>query len=441
MKCETIRNMLSSYIDKDLNDIEKTELEKHLTECAECKKEYDNMLDIIAVCGNLEEIELPQNFRTELHTRLIEEKGKRNFFSGILEKRYMKMATGIAAAVLVIAIGIGSSALFFNNSGKTAQTRDSASSYGEAAAPAAPYMGDVNFSMDIAPEKQYETAVEEELQMNSVRGVSPDTKALKFKESLTADAGASSPAIESSRSGRMVIRSGNISVNVENVDKATVDIRQLTESSGGYVENSQIDNITVPQPYNPNGSPGAKEVTEKYANMTLRVPEAKFEVAFNSIKGMGKLISENMSGSDITSEYVDTEARVDNLKIQEQSLKQLMTKANNVDEILKIESELNRVRTDIDIKSGNLKNWDNLVKLSTIYIYMKELKPEELKNVDMPGMWEKAYRGFIKAINSIVTGLENIVITLITATPYLIIAVILAAIGIVVIKRVKLKKL
>nr|HPL54637.1 DUF4349 domain-containing protein [Bacillota bacterium] len=192
---------------------------------------------------------------------------------------------------------------------------------------------------------------------------------------------------------------------------------------------------------NPNGSPGAKEVTEKYANMTLRVPEAKFEVAFNSIKGMGKLISENMSGSDITSEYVDTEARVDNLKIQEQSLKQLMTKANNVDEILKIESELNRVRTDIDIKSGNLKNWDNLVKLSTIYIYMKELKPEELKNVDMPGMWEKAYRGFIKAINSIVTGLENIVITLITATPYLIIAVILAAIGIVVIKRVKLKKL
>jgi len=72
---------------------------------------------------------------------------------------------------------------------------------------------------------------------------------------------------------------------------------------------------------------------------------------------------------------------------------------------------------------------------------MKELKPEELKNVDMPGMWEKAYRGFIKAINSIVTGLENIVITLITATPYLIIAVILAAIGIVVIKRVKLKKL
>lgn len=72
MKCETIRNMISSYIDKDLNDIEKAEMEKHLTECKQCREEYETMLDIIAVCGNLEEVELPQNFRTELHQKLAE---------------------------------------------------------------------------------------------------------------------------------------------------------------------------------------------------------------------------------------------------------------------------------------------------------------------------------------------------------------------------------
>jgi hypothetical protein len=246
-------------------------------------------------------------------------------------------------------------------------------------------------------------------------------------------------SVESSRSGRMVIRAGNISVNVESVDKAASDIRQLTEGSGGYVENSQIDNVTVPQPYDVNRDSAAEEVTEKYANMTVRVPEAKFEHTFNTIKGMGKLVSENINGSDITSEYRDTEARVDNMKIQEQSLRQLMTKAENVDEILKIESELNRVRTDIDINSGNLKRWDNLVQLSTINIYMRELKPEELKSVDVPGMWEKAYQGFIKAINNVVAGLEKTFILLVAAIPYLIVVGVLAIIGLFTIRKMKKK--
>ncbi|HPW41924.1 MAG TPA: zf-HC2 domain-containing protein, partial [Bacillota bacterium] len=121
MKCETIKNMMSSYIDKDLNNIEKAEFEKHLAECEECRAEYESLIDIIAACGNLEEIELPQNFRTELHQRLNEEKRKRNFFSGIMGSKRMKMAAGLVAAALVIAIGIGGSSLLFDNSMKMAQ--------------------------------------------------------------------------------------------------------------------------------------------------------------------------------------------------------------------------------------------------------------------------------------------------------------------------------
>ena len=150
MKCETIRNMMSSYIDKDLNDIDKIELEKHLSECKQCKEEYESLLDIMTVCANLEEIELPQDFRTELHQRLTEEK-KRNLFGNILGRKGMKLATGIVAAVLVIVVGIGSLPLLFNiNNSKMAQSADSARGYGGtaefAAEPAAP---DVNYTMDM----------------------------------------------------------------------------------------------------------------------------------------------------------------------------------------------------------------------------------------------------------------------------------------------------
>ena len=440
MKCETIKNMMSSYIDKDLNNIEKAEFEKHLAECEECRAEYESLIDIIAACGNLEEIELPQNFRTELHQRLNEQKSKRNFFSGIMGSKRMKMAAGLVAAALVIAIGIGGSSLLFDNSMKMAQESAPDMGYGAAPAPAAP---PVYYDSDLAENKaksrEFEMAAAEE------RGMGEDSVGMQFNESLMAkemapSQGLEGQAAESARSGRMVIRSGNISVNVENVDKAAAEIRQMTESSGGYVENSQIDNVTVPQfPVYDAGSE-ARETTQKYANMTVRVPENRFEDIFNNIKGMGKLVSENISGSDITAEYRDTTARVDNLKIQEQSLQQLMAKAKTVDEILKIESELNRVRTDIDIYTGNLKRWDNLVQLSTIYVYMRELKPEELKSVDVPGTWEKAYQGFIKAVNNVVEGFQKTLIVLVAAIPYLFVAGVIAAIGFLAARKIKLKK-
>jgi len=441
MKCETIKNMMSSYIDKDLNNIEKAEFEKHLAECEECRAEYESLIDIIAACGNLEEIELPQNFRTELHQRLNEEKSKRNFFSGILGSKRMKMATGLVAAALVIAIGIGGSSLLFDNSMKMAQESAPDMGYGAAPAPAAPPVYyDSDLAVNKAKSREFEMAAAEE------RGMGEDSVGMQFNESLMAkemapSQGLEGQAAESARSGRMVIRSGNISVNVENVDKAAAEIRQMTESSGGYVENSQIDNVTVPQfPVYDAGSE-ARETTQKYANMTVRVPENRFEDIFNNIKGMGKLVSENISGSDITAEYRDTTARVDNLKIQEQSLQQLMAKAKTVDEILKIESELNRVRTDIDINPGNLKRWDNLVQLSTIHIYMRELKPEELKSVDVPGTWEKAYQGFIKAVNNVVGGLQKLLIALVAAIPYLVVTGVIAAIGFAAVRKIKLKKI
>jgi hypothetical protein len=443
MKCETIRNMISSYIDKDLNDIEKTELEKHLTECEQCREEYESMLDIVAVCGNLEEIELPQNFRTELHQKLVEEKKKKNFFGSILGNRNMKMATGLVAAALVIAIGIGSSSLLFNNNKNINMSQEigSAPSYGGATAPVAPSI-DMDTKMKKADGAQPNMAAADQPQIAPAEdaGIARSSIGMQFNESILADKVAPGQGVEAARSGRMVIRTGNMSVNVASVDKAATDIKQLTESSGGYVENSQIENVTIPQFQDANGTTVAKEVTEKYANMTVRVPEDKFESIFNNIKGMGKLVSENMNGSDITAEYRDTLARVDNLKIQEQSLQQIMTKAKNVDEILRIETELNRVRTDIDIYSGNLKRWDNLVQLSTINIYLKELKPEELKSVDVPGMWGKAYQGFIKAINNIVVGLERFVIALVAAIPYLIVVGVLTVVGLLIARKIKLKK-
>ena len=120
----------------------------------------------------------------------------------------MKMATGLVAAALVIAIGIGSIPLFFNNNMKATQSADITAP----AAPAAqPEYFDAGLAMNKAEAREVEMAAAEE------RGVAEDSVSMKFNETLMAKGiapgqGLDGQAIESSRSGRMVIRTGNISL-------------------------------------------------------------------------------------------------------------------------------------------------------------------------------------------------------------------------------------
>jgi hypothetical protein len=98
-----------------------------------------------------------------------------------------------------------------------------------------------------------------------------------------------------------------------------------------------------------------------------------------------------------------------------------MTRATTVEDTLKVEVELNRVRTEIDIMTGNLKNWDQLVEYSTIYVNMTEVKEAELEKVDVPGVWQNAKDGFISTINTIRYGIERAFVFLISAIPYILV--------------------
>lgn len=448
MKCEVIRNMISAYIDKDLNDIDKQEFENHLSMCPECKAEYESIYEITSICGSLEEVELPSDFRTELHQKLLEEKGKKRF-GRFFGRRGMKAAAGISAAVLVIAIGIGSFSLLNGNIYKNttqsaapgAAPEFSAGSYSMAAdmaaAEEAPSEG---FAYGGAGET-YDTANAARLAEPEITMAKADENKVTMKFSESADS-KEKPAEEDNTavSGRMVIKNGSVSIKVSNVDNAINEIKKMAENSGGYVESSQINNIPDSYVEVSRGGSLVKETTTKYADITIRVPAKSFEGMFNTVKGLGKLVNEYTSGNDITAQYRDTYTRAENLKIQEKSLQQLMSKANTVDEILKIETEINRVRTEIDLLTGDLKRWENLVQLSTIHINLTEVKEEELKQVDIPGIWGKAYNGFIGAINNIVFGLEKTFIFLVSAIPYLLILGVLGIAGLYAVRRIKKKK-
>ena len=113
--------------------------------------------------------------------------------------------------------------------------------------------------------------------------------------------------------------------------------------------------------------------------------------------------------------------------------------AQNVDEILKIENELNRVRNDIELMTTDVRRWDKQINLSTLYVYLKEVKAGRVEALNVPSIWTKAYNGFVGTINSILRGMEKLFIFLVSSIPYIIILVIILSIGFMLVRKYKKK--
>ncbi|MFZ5989211.1 MAG: anti-sigma factor family protein [Bacillota bacterium] len=128
--CGEIIELISLYIDNELDDAKKAEVEEHISSCESCRSEIEELKEVVNMCKNVEDVELPEGFSEKLHEKLIEEKqkqeDKRRFI--VLGSKYMKIASSIAAGIILVFIIRG----FWLN-GSINKTSDMASMANEAA--------------------------------------------------------------------------------------------------------------------------------------------------------------------------------------------------------------------------------------------------------------------------------------------------------------------
>jgi hypothetical protein len=191
---------------------------------------------------------------------------------------------------------------------------------------------------------------------------------------------------------RKIIRNGELHVVVKRYDPARRAIEDLVQQAGGYVSSSQV-----------NHSLG--QVSS--ATLVLRVPSGKFDSLRERIAGLGTLERESTSSQDITEDYFDLKARLDNARKLEGRLLEIMAKqAGKLADLLAVERELARVREEIERFEGKLRLFDNLVDLSTLTVqlsvqerYVPPRAPslgEDARDV-LRGSWE-ALRGFFRGL-------------------------------------------
>jgi hypothetical protein len=224
-----------------------------------------------------------------------------------------------------------------------------------------------------------------------VPGAAPVTlvTTVASQTTMSATVGAGAVAQE-----RMVIYNGQISLETSHIEDTLAKIRALAESYGGYVAGSSRSNYG----------------TQATAEITIRIPKDKFRTAVREIETYGKLLGENTSSEDVTQQYIDLKARLDNLQKQEQRLREILTMATTVDDILKVEDELTRVRGDIESLQGQINYLENNVEMSLISVSLVEPAPP----FTPPGMnWGETFQTAIMGLFIVLRGLIIIAVSLI----------------------------
>lgn len=185
-----------------------------------------------------------------------------------------------------------------------------------------------------------------------------------------------------------VIKTSYMSLEVEEFRKAADAVSDIAKGYGGYVSNSSVRD----------------DGGRKVGYVTVRVPGEKFEDAIKEIEGVGTLKEENVSLEDVTERYIDLRARLENLERQEERYLEILDMAVLVEDVLKVETQLERIRGDIESLQGTLTYLDNRIDLSTIQVQLSE--PVEV--VHEPGIRD----AFNRAIDGLLAAVRGIIIFL-----------------------------
>jgi hypothetical protein len=223
---------------------------------------------------------------------------------------------------------------------------------------------------------------------------------------------------------RMIIRSGTMSVEAENYGDTEAKIKQIVNGLNGYVTNttSQL-------------SPSGK----KQGAITIRVSADKFDVLVDELSKTGKVMNQNISGRDVTEEFMDSEARLKTQRELETRLLTLLSeKTANLTSIVEVEQKLAQVRENIEKTEGRMRYLKDQASYSTLTVSVFE--PAMLNTSSGGGFFYEIGQGVKKGLTGFTSVVSGIITFIIALSPILAIAGIILYFVLRIIRKRKLAK-
>ena len=221
---------------------------------------------------------------------------------------------------------------------------------------------------------------------------------------------------------RKLVYNSYISLESKKFDDDVATVKNLVTSNGGYFESTSTN--------------GSKEDGNRGAGFTARVPADKYDAFMTSVGDVGSVTYKSENVDDITSSYVDVQARLKSLNTKLERLQELEADAENVTELLEIEDRINEVQYQIESYTAQMKTYDDMIDYSTISIDITEVAI--YTEVKADSAWNRFAEAFHNSFVGFVSFIQAFVVAIIYLLPYLIIIAIIVLLVIFITKRKKL---
>ncbi len=220
--------------------------------------------------------------------------------------------------------------------------------------------------------------------------------------------------------GRKIIYQARIDLVTEDLSALDAKLARLIERSRGYVADSMVS---------------GKAGNQRAGTWKVRVPVDGYDSFLKEATALGELVSLKADAQDVSEEYFDLEARLKNKKVEEARLLKLLTDATGkLEEVLKVEHELSRVRDEIERFEGRLRALANLTTLTTVTISAREV--QDYVPPQAPTFSTRIARTFESSVDSLRQFGEGFVLFLVGLAPWLPLIVLVAVTVLIVGRRI-----
>ena len=191
----------------------------------------------------------------------------------------------------------------------------------------------------------------------------------------------------------MVIRTADVSIEVDSLEPAVARVRELAARFGGYVASTQI-------------STGKAQL--RNARLEVKIPAQRFDESLSGLAPIGRLENVTVEAEDVGEQFVDVSARMENARRLERRLIDLLAaRTGKLKDVLDVEQTLARVREEIERYEGRIRYLRAHTATSTLSVYVHEPVPivASVGRSPISEAFRQAWRNFVVLLSLAVQSL------------------------------------
>ena len=219
--------------------------------------------------------------------------------------------------------------------------------------------------------------------------------------------GVSNSVTDSVSTDQKLIKRVYMDTETEDLESLLPVIAAKIVELGGYVERQELYNGSIQSAYR-----------SRSVFMTVRIPANRLGEFTSQVEGVSNVVNYTENTDDVTLKYVDTESRVKALQVEQERLLELLAKAENMSDLLEIESRLTDVRYELESYASQLRALDNKVSYATVELNVRQVRV--YTEVEPQTVWQRISGGFGENLREIGEDLTDFFVWITVYSPQLI---------------------